>query len=523
MVAWRGSPRVLWALLLHPLLAARPHVNLEASDTNGEPDASRNMTFQPGVLGTCWIGVQGRVDTVFHGTQADENGMRVNDYITGVNGKNYGLSGFLHVFTLKKSYTLTVLTPPDWVIVLHSTFQRMSVPAAAAGCLLFLASPWFVYQATQGPLKLYPSAVHLLISLVMGHAIGRWADTMFCTLYSGHATVAVVGDAFGIGLGLTGLVLGCFFYMHNPLVANKLGDDLAPELQKVNLLASMLCVGAVLCQVVSLWYAWTRYAQSLASNAPTLLYPLREVPTSFAILVLTLLLTRISLAVRQAFRDVAQGLPCKEHEFTAAVHAPCAEVLGDVRRKLQGCGTPLLLLLASILSQGFGLYTLIITFLFSKGAENRGDLFYQMEISHWALQLLAGYVAISVPLAQMTKGEKELRRELRKARELDSDLHVKVQALEAFLDEPKIGFPLWGDLDLTWSLMLSFTLRTLLAGMVIKTFFDSQLGLEEAIEESEGAQQAQLTILQENLTQLAKLQAELTHLWKNVSPVGNHS
>lgn len=235
-----------------------------------------------------------------------------------------------------------------------------------------------------------------------------------------------------------------------------------------------------------------------------ILYALGDVPEFFQLMTLTFLVSRISASAHLLMLEVTVVLPCDASDFPKQVHAACSRVLRDTTPKLSTCGLPLVLVASRILMACFSWYGTVQ--LLAMSEVNRGFKDNWLMLFLASCQLGAILLAVVVGPIQLSSALTEIENKLNEERHRDGGMHLEVQAVEAMLAKQNNGqgwgIPVFEGFILNNAVLQTIFIRLALAGTVIKTFLDCELGFEKEQEETLRPDLAELKGMLRNVTML---------------------
>jgi len=457
--------------------------SFEDSSAENSSESAMQVTFWPS---KGWLGVvvapTGSIIRVYRhrGFQAEELGLTTSQYITKVGDQKFSVAAYKKAerkyFEQSLPFNLTIETQSEHQVAFRSALSYMELPAGIVGFLLVLLLPWIIYKTlasgSQAPSQSfsYPLMPVVLCTYAL-RAVAKtalhlldWLDSGFVCLPAGHILL------FG------GLIWGVRSNHCNPLLDVQLRGDMVKEHGIMSQVAVAFFVVAALVRNAELWVAHS-------GDLLDLFHGEAWVTSLFLILHLTLMSSHVCVAGRQAMVEVLEKLPCQTSEFADHIHTPTAKLLQDVPPQLSTLGVPLLLFGLGSCIAVFGLYSYFVYM----SLLSRNVLLAWVDIwlhaAAYSVYMLACFFCLGVGPFQLARGLEDLEHRLSEARQSDGSLHLQVRAVEDMLAEVNHGegwgIPVSRGLVLSKSVMQSLCVRLLLAGTVIKTFLDSELGLKD--------------------------------------------
>mmetsp|Transcript_20695 Transcript_20695/g.49063 ORF Transcript_20695/g.49063 Transcript_20695/m.49063 type:complete len:559 (-) Transcript_20695:22-1698(-) len=460
--------------------------SVEDSSVENPSESARQVTFWPKKR---WLGMRvdstGSIIRVYRhrGFQAEELGLNTSQYITKVGDQKFSLAMFQKA---RKEYyeqslplNLTIETLSEGQVALRSALSYMEFPAGIVGFLLVLFLPWITYKTLASGSHVpsqtfsYPLMLVVLCTYAL-RAVAKtalhlldWFDSGFVCLPAGHILL------FG------GLIWGVRSNHCNPLLDVQLRGDMVKEHGIMSQVAVALFVVSALFRNAELW--WVAHRSELSD----LFHGEAWVTSLFLILHLTLMSSQICFAGRQAMVEVLEKLPCQTSQFAEQIHTPTAKLLRDLSPQLSTLGVPLLLSGAGSCIEVFSLYKYFVymSLMPRKVLLDPEWVDVWLHAAGYSVIMLARFLCLGLGPFQLARGLEDLEHRLSEARQSDGSLHLQVRAVEDMLAEVNHGegwgIPVSRGLVLSKSVMQSLCVRLLLAGTVIKTFLDSELGLKD--------------------------------------------
>ena len=384
-----------------------------------------------------------------------------------------------------------------------------ALPSGLLGCLLLLGLPYIFYirlirMDKDWQLDLCSEVLSRpsILSITLVNALARAGFAMREWHYSDILAKmrAVAEVAFVSGL-MTGLLLNA----RNDLLRTPLCSDVVIGfLRKTTWTALILCSTSVLCSSALAWLYHGPTGRLDMTHVMKVLYALGDVPEFFQLMTLTFLVSRISASARQLMLEVTVVMPCDAKDFPKQVHAPCSRVLRDSTPKLSTCGLPLVLVASKILMACFSWYGMVQ--LLAVSEVNRGFKDNWLHLLLASCQLGAILLAVVAGPFQLSAALTDLENKLNEERHRDGGMHLEVQAVEAMLAKQNNGqgwgIPVFEGFILSKAVLQTIFIRLALAGTVIKTFLDCELGFEKEQTEALQPDLAELKGMLRNMTML---------------------